>query len=265
MRWFSHMHVGNLVSCVNQAVIIPLCRLPEVRQSKESWLKVACFIQRTDCWCYGITHTSSHLGIIRGCVYESPHRGTAPCESLEGWHNQQITNVAHLIKSNQLVRGHLLFNQPSGSHGTSLGLKKKNPAPSSSSLFPSSQSWNGQSVCMCVCVCSGTELGEMGQKVNVMKPPKLIFSLIFSCRQRERRGRTPRDERLWEKERKRERERGAALETKGWTERRKRRKKFISSAERLTSLFVQSINLYLYSVFVTAVQSDGWRDSNRKI
>lgn len=244
MRWFSHMHVGNLVSCVNQAVIIPLCRLPEVRQSKESWLKVACFIQKTDCWCYGITHTSSHLGIIRGCVYESPHRGTALCESLEGWHNQQITNVAHLIKSNQPVRGHLLFNQPSGSHGTSLGLKKKNPAPSSSSLFPSSQSWNGQSVCMCVCVCSGTELGEMGQKVNVMKPPKLIFSLIFSCRQRERRGRTPRDERLWEKERKRERERRSTGD-KGMN-RKKKTKKEVHIVRRAPDITVCSINQSLF-------------------
>lgn len=246
MRWFSHMHVGNLVSCVNQAVIIPLCRLPEVRQSKESWLKVACFIQRTDCWCYGITHTFSHLGIIRGCVYESPHRGTALCESLEGWHNQQITNVAHLIKSNQPVRGHLLFNQPSGSHGTCLGLKKKKIQllpPPPCSLHPRAE-MDRVCVCVCACVCSGTELGEMGQKVNVMKPPKLIFSLIFSCRQRERRGRTPRDKRLWEKERKRERER-CSTGDKGMN-RKKKTKKEVHIVRRAPDITVCSINQSLF-------------------
>lgn len=263
MRWFSHMHVGNLVSCVNQAVIIPLCRLPEVRQSKESWLKVACFIQRTDCWCYGFTHTFSHLGIIRGCVYESPHRGTALCESLEGWHNQQITNVAHLIKSNQPVRGHLLFNQPSGSHGTSLGLKKK----SSSFLlllvpFIPELKWT-ECVYVCVRVLGDWTRGN-GPKSECNETPQINFQSHLQL-QAEREEREDAKGRETLRKRETERERGAALETKGWTERRKRRKKFISSAERLTSLFVQSINLYLYSVFVTAVQSDGCRDSNRKI
>lgn len=166
MRWFSHMHVGNLVSCVNQAVIIPLWRLPEVRQSKESWLKVACFIQRTDCWCYGITHTFSHLGIIRGCVYELPHRGTALCESLEGWHNQQITNVAHLIKSNQPVRGHLLFSQPSGSHGTCLGLKKRKSSSFLLLLVPfiPELKWT-ECVYVCVRVCArGLNSGKWAKK-----------------------------------------------------------------------------------------------------
>lgn len=245
MRWFSHMHVGNLVSCVNQAVIIPLCRLPEVRQSKESWLKVACFIQRTDCWCYGITHTSSHLGIIRGCVYESPHRGTALCESLEGWHNQQITNVAHLIKSNQLVRGHLLFNQPSGSHGTSLGLKKKKSSSFLLLLVPfiPELKWT-ECVYVCVRVLGDWTRGN-GPKSECNETPQINFQSHLQLQaEREEREDAKGRETLREREKKRERERRSTGD-KGMN-RKKKTKKEVHIVRRAPDITVCSINQSLF-------------------
>lgn len=245
MRWFSHMHVGNLVSCVNQAVIIPLCRLPEVRQSKESWLKVACFIQRTDCWCYGITHTSSHLGIIRGCVYESPHRGTAPCESLEGWHNQQITNVAHLIKSNQPVRGHLLFNQPSGSHGTSLGLKKKKSSSFLLLLVPfiPELKWT-ECVYVCVRVLGDWTRGN-GPKSECNETPQINFQSHLQLQaEREEREDAKGRETLREREKKRERERRSTGD-KGMN-RKKKTKKEVHIVRRAPDITVCSINQSLF-------------------
>lgn len=245
MRWFSHMHVGNLVSCVNQAVIIPLCRLPEVRQSKESWLKVACFIQRTDCWCYGITHTSSHLGIIRGCVYESPHRGTAPCESLEGWHNQQITNVAHLIKSNQPVRGHLLFNQPSWSHGTSLGLKKKKSSSFLLLLVPfiPELKWT-ECVYVCVRVLGDWTRGN-GPKSECNETPQINFQSHLQLQaEREEREDAKGRETLREREKKRERERRSTGD-KGMN-RKKKTKKEVHIVRRAPDITVCSINQSLF-------------------
>lgn len=245
MRWFSHMHVGNLVSCVNQAVIIPLCRLPEVRQSKESWLKVACFIQRTDCWCYGITHTSSHLGIIRGCVYESPHRGTALCESLEGWHNQQITNVAHLIKSNQPVRGHLLFNQPSGSHGTSLGLKKKKSSSFLLLLVPfiPELKWT-ECVYVCVRVLGDWTRGN-GPKSECNETPQINFQSHLQLQaEREEREDAKGRETLREREKKRERERRSTGD-KGMN-RKKKTKKEVHIVRRAPDITVCSINQSLF-------------------
>lgn len=245
MRWFSHMHVGNLVSCVNQAVIIPLCRLPEVRQSKESWLKVACFIQRTNCWCYGITHTSSHLGIIRGCVYESPHRGTALCESLEGWHNQQITNVAHLIKSNQPVRGHLLFNQPSGSHGTSLGLKKKKSSSFLLLLVPfiPELKWT-ECVYVCVRVLGDWTRGN-GPKSECNETPQINFQSHLQLQaEREEREDAKGRETLREREKKRERERRSTGD-KGMN-RKKKTKKEVHIVRRAPDITVCSINQSLF-------------------
>lgn len=255
MRWFSHMHVGNLVSCVNQAVIIPLCRLPEVRQSKESWLKVACFIQRTDCWCYGITHTSSHLGIIRGCVYESPHRGTALCESLEGWHNQQITNVAHLIKSNQPVRGHLLFNQPSGSHGTSLGLKKKKSSSFLLLLVPfiPELKWT-ECVYVCVRVLGDWTRGN-GPKSECNETPQINFQSHLQLQaEREEREDAKGRETLREREKKRERERRSTGD-KGMN-RKKKTKKEVHIVRRAPDITVCSINQSLFIQHVCNSRSE---------